>query len=244
MGTSVANIKAEFLSDMGGGEGGLVTVELSDVAFTNSVKAAKRWFTAKKGFIIYRPVTVVAGQLEYKMKDDVQQVLDVIFQVPTDVAAFFTMGFFDIIPYGPNSMMTSGPGMSNYSGFAQLLQATEMRKRIFSVEPDWQYDQQTKLLHVTARGGSFSAAMLVQLKVNDFDPGHLNDKDDYLFVRYVKAKCKEVVGRTRSKYDSLPGAGGPTTMDGNRLLDEAKEELLALDIEIFASQGPDIPMIG
>jgi len=31
------------------------------------------------------------------MDEDVVQVLDVIFQVPSDVAAFFSLGFFDVI---------------------------------------------------------------------------------------------------------------------------------------------------
>jgi hypothetical protein len=236
MGTTPAKLKAEVISEMGGD---YVTVELSDGAFANILTIAKRWFMAKKGFLIYRPVQIVDGQLEYPMKDDVQQVVDVVFQVPTDVAAFFTLGFFDIIPYGPNTLMSTGSGLTDYSGFAQLLSFTEQRKRVFSVDPDWSYDQQTRLLHITARGGTPSGVMLIQLKTNDFKPEDLSDKDDYLFTRYVKAKAKDVIGKIRSKYDQLPGAGGPVGLDGKDLVAEAKEEMEKLDIEIFASQGPD-----
>ena len=176
------------------------------------------------------------------MAADVANVLDVVFQVPSDVAAFFTLGFFDIIPYGPNSLLSVGSGLSNYSGFAQLLEYTENRKRIFSVDPDWSYDQQTKILHISERSGSPSNVMLVYCKLSDFDPVKLSEKDDYLFARYLKALFKRAVGRVRSKYDTMPAASGPVTMDGKDLLVEAKEEMEKLDVEIFWSQGPDMPI--
>lgn len=246
MGTSAAKIKAEFLSDLGAGEGGLVTVELTDEQFLNVLKGAKRWFTAKKGFQVLRPIPVVHGQSEYKMKDDVAQVLDVAFEVANDVAAFFTLGFFDILPYGPGTFGANATTLGNYSGFAQFLQMNETRKKIFSADPDWHYDQQNRLLRVTQRQNSLTQTgiMLVQCKLSDFEPAVLSDKDDYIFVRYVKAKCKEVVGRIRSKYDALPAAGGPVSMDGQRLIEESKEEIEKLEIEIFASAGPDLPVVG
>jgi hypothetical protein len=244
MPTSLTQMRQESISDLGGGPDGYVVVELTDTQFDNIIKEAKRWFTARKGFVIWRYVPVIEGQLEYHMHNDVAQVLDVIFSVPTDVAAFFTLGFFDVIPYGPNTLLSMGSGLTNYSGFAQLLQFTEQRKRVFSVEPEWYYEQQTRLLHITARGGTPTGNMLVQLKLTDFDPSHLMDKDEEFFIRWVKCKVKEVVGRSRSKYDSLPAAGGPVTLDGRTLIDEAKEEMEKLNQELFWAQGPDGGILG
>lgn len=244
MGTSASQIFNELKESMGGGVNGLVTVDISQEQFNVALKESKRWFTAKKGFSIFRPIPYVTGQSEYIMKADVANVFDVIFQVPSDVAAFFTLGFFDIIPYGPNTLLNTGSGLTNYSGFVQLLQFTETRKRVFSVDPDWFYDQQSRILHVTARSGVPQQIMIAQVKLNDFDPAVLSDKDDYIFVRYVKARCKEIIGRIRSKYDSLPAAGGPVTLDGKSLIEEAKAEMEELNKEIFAAGGIDIPIIG
>lgn len=249
MGTAAKAIKNEFVAEMGGQnadgtDAGFLTVELTEQAFSAALKDSKRWFTSKKGFTVYRPVLIQPGVQEYRMKEDVAQVLDVVFQVPSDVAAFFTLGFFDIIPYGPNTLLSVGSGLANYSGFAQLLDFTDKRKRIFSVDPEWQYEQQTRILHVTERSGTPAGTMLVYVKLNDFDPVNLSEKDDYLFVRYMKAKMKEFVGRVRSKYDTMPGASGPVGLDGKALLDESKEEIESLNQEIFASQGPDIPITG
>lgn len=239
MGTSLKRLKAQIVAELGGGPVGSasVEVELNDAQFDVAVQLAKQWFSSKKGWVCYRPISLTPGVTEYKLNEDVSVVLDVVFQVPSDVAGYFSLGFFDIIPYGPQSLTGMGSS-ANYSSFAQLLQFTEQRKRIFSVEPDWSFEPQTRRLYVSHRGTAQTLA-LMKVKLNDFDPEKLHDKDDYLFTRWVRSKCKEIVGRIRSKYDSLPGAGGAITLDGKDLLAEAKEEMEKLDLEIFASQGPD-----
>lgn len=257
MGTSATNLKAQVFAEMGGTAvtGGatanstaqaspIVNVELTDEQFKVALTLAKQWFTARKGFVVFRPITILPGVNTYVMNSDVQQVLDVVFQVPTDVAAFFSLGFFDLIPYGPQNIGSIGSGLTNYSGFAQLIQFNEQRKRVFSVTPEFWYEQQTQTLHITNRAGALTSFMLVEAKLNDFDPANLNDKDDWLFGRWVRAKCKEIIGRIRSKYDSMPTAGGSLTLDGRDLLAEAKEEMKECDQEIFWSQGPDAVHIG
>lgn len=254
MGTSIGKLQAQVFAEMGGTSpststpppagSSLVNVELTQEQFNVAVALGKQWFTARKGFVIFRPINVLTGVNDYQMLPDVQQVLDVIFEVPTDVAAFFSLGFFDLIPYGPQGVGSIGSGLTNYSSFAQLIQFNEQRKRVFSVQPEFWFDEQLQILHITNRQGALTRMMLVECKVNDFDPAKLQDKDDWIFGRWVRAKCKEIIGRIRSKYDSLPGAGGPIALDGKDLLAEAKTEYEQLDKEIFWSQGPDIPLIG
>lgn len=248
MGKSVCQLKEEVFAHLGGGPvktGEVaVTVELSDAQFEAAVSYTKRWFSAKKGFVVFRPVNFDPNTVEYTMRDDVVQVLDVVFQVPQDVAAFFSLGFFDIIPYGPQNIGQIGAGLTQYSGFEQLLEFNEKRKRIFSVEPQWQYNPQTRILYIASRSGGISGLMLVQAKLNDFDVSNLGGRDEELFFRYLLARCQIIVGRVRSKYDSYPTAGGTTSLDGKELIEEAKAEMEILDKEIYASQGPDMPITG
>lgn len=254
MGTSITKLKAQVFAEMGGTAPGtptppppgssLVTVELTDEQFNVAVMLGKQWFTARKGFVAYRLVPIIPTVNDYQMLPDVQQVLDVIFEVPTDVAAFFSLGFFDLIPYGPQGIGSIGSGLTNYSSFAQLIQFNEQRKRVFSVQPEFWFEEQTQILHITNRQGALVDNIMVQCKLNDFDPSKLMDKDDWIFGRWVRAKCKEIIGRIRSKYDSMPAAGGPIALDGKDLLAEAKSEYEALDKEIFWSQGPDMPLVG
>jgi len=222
----------------------IVQIELSEKQYDQAFRRTMMWFTSKKGFIVYRPLTIIPGVTDYQMAQDVNNVLDVIYAVPDDVAAFFSLGFFDLIPYGPQSIGNLTANTSSYSGFAQLLQYNEERKRVFSVTPDWIYDQQTKILHAIYRSAGINSIALMQLKLNTFDVTHLVDKDMDLFYRYLLASSKEIVGRIRSKYDSLPSANGQVVLDGKELLAEAKEEKEMLEKELFASQGPDIPVVG
>jgi len=222
-----------------------VSVELTDEQFDTALIRAKSWFSAKKGFVVYRPINVNPNIVEYKMKSDVINVLDVYFNIPSDVAAFFSLGFFDLIPYGPQSIGNITANTASYSGFAQLLSYNEERKRVFSVEPDWIYDQQTKNLNLIVRQGAVQNNMaIVKAKLGEFDPSVLDGWDADIFYRYLLAKCKEIVGRIRSKYDSMPSAGGVVTLDGKSLIEESKIEIEELNKEIFASQGPDEPVVG
>jgi len=242
MGKSINALKEEVVLTLGGSisdSGAIVQVELTDEQYDVAVDQTKRWFSAKKGYTIFRPITYDANTTVYPQDDDVVNVLDVIFQIPDDVAAFFSLGFFDVIPYGPQNVGQIGAGLTNYSGFAQLLEFNEKRKRVFSVEPDWFYEQQTRILHITRRAGGVSGTILVQAKLNTFDVQDLGGRDEELFARYLHAKCHTIVGRIRSKYDSMPAAGGTITLDGKTLLEEAKAEIELLEKEIYASQGPD-----
>lgn len=247
MALSKNKIREMLIQDLGGGDienSATVEVELNDQNFENVIKRAQMWFNHRKGFVVFRPMSIVEGQTEYKMRDDVDNILSVSFNVPSDVAAFYSLGFFDIIPYGPQNIGGIGGGVSDYSGFAQLLQYQESRKRVFSVEPDWFYEQQTKTLYVTYRSGSFAQLMLIKAKLDTWDLAKLPAKDQDLFYRWCLAHSKEIVGRIRSKYDSLPAAGGTVTLDGATLIAESKEEKIQLDKEVLASQGPDGLLVG
>jgi len=252
MSYSKSQMKSMIFAEMGGSadpsslpvDAATVTVELTDEQFDVAFKRTKSWFGSKKGFIVYRPISIIPNVVEYKMKSDVINVLDVIFNIPSDVAAFFSLGFFDIIPYGPQSIGNITANTASYSGFAQLLQYNEERKRVFSVEPDWMFDQQTKILNLIVRSGNINNIAIVKCKLGEFDPAVLDGWDADIYYRYLLAKCKEIIGRIRSKYDSMPSAGGVVTLDGKSLLEEAKLEMEQLEKEIFASQGPDDVLVG
>ena len=251
MGLSKTTMHKMIVAELGGSSDecavgvneAIVNIELTKEQYEVAFRRARMWFSSKKGFVGYRMINLVPNVTEYLMKEDVEQVLDVIYQVPADVAAFFSLGFFDLIPYGPQSIGNITANTASYSGFAQLLQYNEERKRVFSVTPDWFYNPQTRVLNCIFRDGNVNSTAIVQVKVNSYEVEWLNGKDEDLFYRYLLAQCKEIVGRIRSKYDSLPSANGQVVLDGKTLLDEAKIEKEMCEKELFASQGPDIPLL-
>lgn len=65
-------------------------------------------------------------------------------------------------------------------------------------------------------------AVIIEFKALDAATIHPAYKN--WLQRYSLAVAKEILGRTRSKYQTLPGPGGGTRLDGENLLAEAKEE--------------------
>lgn len=214
----------------------VVKVELSDEQWVHVLKATTRWFLAKKGLILSKMVALQNQQSEYVMTADVENVLDVVIDMSPDLIAFFSLGAFDIIPFGFPFAFPTTPSTLQYSGFVQLLQFNELRKRIFSVEPSFEYDQQSNILRITPtpfRGGN----MLITYKTRVFNVSQLLARDEELVYEYAKAQAMLALGRIRSKYSEYPTAGGSASMDGADLTTEAKELIERLNTEIFDSQG-------
>jgi hypothetical protein len=67
--------------------------------------------------------------------------------------------------------------------------------------------------------------------VNDFRRIKFRHRE--LILRYALAKVKERLGRVRGKYTEWPGAGGGKTLDGEALLSESREDVVALNEEIM-----------
>lgn len=63
--------------------------------------------------------------------------------------------------------------------------------------------------------------------------------DSHLWIRrYALAWAKEVLGRIRSKFGSVPGPTGEMQLDGQQLLSESATEREALDAEILLRSEP------
>lgn len=63
---------------------------------------------------------------------------------------------------------------------------------------------------------------------------------------YALAHAKEILGRVRSKFSTLPGPGGGASLDGQQLLSEAKDEKEKLREDLYATYAVDhmVPIVG
>lgn len=160
-----------------------------------------------------------------------------------DLVAFFSLGAFDIIPFGFPFAFPTTPSTLQYSGFVQLMQFNELRKRIFSAEPSFEYDQQMRTLRISPtpfRGGN----MLIQHKTRTLAIDNLLARDEELIYEYTIAQAMLFLGRIRSKYSEYPTAGGSASMDGDTMTTEANTMIERLNQEISDSQGPMAMVVG
>lgn len=244
---TVASIREEIKTELGYPT---VRVELDDSVFDVIVNKAFRWFRAKKGIIRSTPVPLQEGLTEYPWPSDCETLVDVLLPRRTDISDILSLGFFDIVPaqfVATSStfptMQSAGTMRFDMSAYVQLLQSLEMRRRVFSGEPDWYEDKSRKMIILTNRnpvGFSIDGNqlyMIAQYKTNNPQLSDIFGRDEDLFYRYCLAKAKIVLGTIRSKFGTYPAAGGPIAMDGEALKTEGYADLAKLDEEIDGSQG-------
>jgi hypothetical protein len=85
----------------------------------------------------------------------------------------------------------------------------------------------------------------VILEFRGLDSGTIHPAYKSWLQRYSLAVSKEILGRARSKYETLPGPGGGTRLDGQALLQESKEEKqLLLEELVMEIENPPMFDIG
>jgi len=122
----------------------------------------------------------------------------------------------------------------------------ETARRLIGSEPAWEFFKDTNVLHIAPRSQRGGMAIVryastrfctedptppATTPVNDFR--RIKYRHRELILRYASAKVKERLGRVRSKYTDFPSAGGPRSLDGDTLLAESREDIVALNEEIM-----------
>jgi hypothetical protein len=213
----------------------VIKVELTADHLCDDIEQAIRWFSAKKGVKKQAVMRTYSGKSDYILPDEVDTVLDVIFQIPPmDISLIFAP-FILVDEKVPYDVFAAPSSVGIYSSFTQTLQYINTAKRVLGAEPDWRQDGRTLLLFPVPKNDT---AVVLDFKSHLLTIDQLNERDHDLVKRYALAKAKMDLGRIRSKYDSFPTAQGTTTLDGNTLLDEAKTEIEALEEEIALSGYP------
>lgn len=201
---------------------GIIDVELTDDMMEDIVIDTKRWFSYRLGQkrIIQIPLTTATNV--YVLDPDVTEVLRVY--LPT---SHFPAVDTDDFSYTYSLLFGQwrSPGASPlpYSDLVQRLQYLNMSKKIFSADREWDYNKDTHELLIMPRP-SIVGNMLVEVWTRNIDTRDLGPEDYGLFIRWALAHAKEYLGQMRSKWDSVPMVGGDKGMNGEKLMEESKEE--------------------
>ena len=226
------DIKESIVTELGSP---VVNVELNDTHLDKAIDDAIRWFNAKKALITNIKITLQSDVQEYELDDDVEAIIDVIREgtSPAYGGIFEDFGIPYTIYY-----------TDDYSALVSQLQYIEMSKRILSADKDFDFDlrkgtgNKPVLIISPVPAKSETAIVVVKKKIDNSNLDLLNVRDLDLIIRYATARAKIMLGRIRSKYDSLPAAQGDRSLDGSTLIEEAKEEIEKLNEDILNSQEP------
>jgi hypothetical protein len=130
-----------------------------------------------------------------------------------------------------NYMLNSGRagGLAVYDALAQH---RELLSRMFGGDLNFTWNTSTKQLFIHRRMRSDDD---VFLHVYNYKPEDVLLNDTYAFPwikDYAMAQCKMMLGEARSKFSSIAGPQGGTTLNGEALKNEALQDFERLEQEI------------
>jgi len=219
-----------------------LSLEISDDTIRSSLKYAQLWFVSNAGIRAITRISLVRNIVEYQMDDAVHDVIDVHFpsrQLPAVEWEWEFLGLSGI----PANYRFLWPGTMDYSALYQMMQRMEEGKRIISADPDWRYRMEDRVLEIYPASHGTGTA-IVEYISSDLDYSKINNDDLWLFIRWAVADVKEILGRLRTKHSAIPGPGGEQTLDGDRLLEEAKAEKEKLQEDVRNRNMPAGFIIG
>lgn len=204
---------------------GVVAVELTDLQLQDAVDSASMLYQQFIGAYKYHELAIIGGG-EYAMPFDCMAVSEVYFDIQrSDIYESFDWAGVELGPmsfgmYG-GYRDSSGAG-GGYSYLVQALNYRDQAKRILSVEEDWFWDRERRLLCLTpSRSEAIGSKIAVKYQTTDVDWTRLYPSEYHLFRRWALAESMLTIGAIRTKYNNLPSAQGDITLNGDTLRSEA-----------------------
>lgn len=165
------------------------------------------------------------------------QVIEVAYQPYNDLFAQLTGSGMDFFL----TYYMQGSGGSFLSDFYMALGYKDDMERTLGINPSYEL-----VSHLQPNGSVKDAIRLYPRPQNAVKVGvkfnrmlTQDEVDAQMWIRkYALAWAKEMLGRIRSKYSSLPSPTGETTLDGSTLITEAQTEKDSLENELLLRSEP------
>lgn len=251
MGMTVEDVQAYVKRKLGLG---IQSVELTDLHMQDVIDDTNRWFAFRLGQKQFLKIDIVKGKNEYVLPGHVIEVLSVRF--PSNSLGTNALGTDDFsYAYGylfgswfTNSVGNGAQGSNSYysspypySDLVMRLQYLETIGRIWSADIEHVYDPANRTLLVTP-GPIIAGVILIEYWSSIIDPRQFDPQDEDFYLRWALAEAKDTLGRVRTKYDSYPTVGGDRLLNGDTLLQEAREEKEKLEQEVIQRRR-SIPIV-
>jgi len=175
----------------------------------------------------------VSGQQDIQLSREVEDVIEVVFENQFPFQLYFPELLDGAVPWtgiypgasgdAYGGTVYDGQDQMPYSGLTQVFQMLELSRRTLSADRDWDFDCWTKILKIFP-SRSRSGNILVRYLSNTLDLPCMLSAEQQLFYEYALAESMETLGHIRSKFDSFPVPGGERSLNGQYLLDQAREE--------------------
>ena len=235
-------VKETIITTLGGSD---VAVELTSTDLDVCIKEAVRRYSRMNPLKNREARQVAPAAISaFELKPYCRDVVDV--EISNPIQNFEVMSSQEFNLFNSWHLINAGysTGLSKADEYQLTLIWREMTSKIYSLDPDYYIDEDIQFDEtsddVTATkprcihffnptGLSFKCSWI---EVADRPLEKVTSRDEDWVLDYSLAHAKEILGRKRGKFRTLPVAGQPLELDGIALLEEAKQEKLELNEEL------------
>lgn len=234
---------------------GIVDVELDKEHYEMSINQALIKYRQRSSNAVeesYAFIKLLPETQEYILPKEIMEVRQ-IFRRGIGSVSGTTASQFEPFASGylNTYMLVAGRvgGLANYELFTQY---QELAMKMFGGHMNYTWNPVTKKLTIIRKMPyqSTGAATTVDaeaalLWIYNYKPDWMLFNDYRCFPwlqEYSYSFAKRILGEARSKFASIAGPQGGTSLNGTSLIAEAKEELAALELEIQHYQDGGMPM--
>jgi hypothetical protein len=217
--------------------GGMVDVELDPIHYQTALTKALTRYRMRSDYSVeesYMFMPTVIDQNEYILPNEVMEVRQ-IFRRSIGSRSGGGGGGTLFEPFNlayTNTYLLSGSKMGGLATYDMFSQYQELVGRMFGSFIEFQWNSTTKKLTILQRPRSEEDLLLM---VYNYRPDEELLKD-YLAVQWIKdytlASCKYMLGEARSKFATIAGPQGGSTLNGDSLKAEAQTEMDKLEQEV------------
>ena len=217
--------------------GGMVDVELDPAHYETAVKDALDRFRQRSDNAVeesYIFLPLVQDQNDYTLADEIIEVRQ-IFRRSIGSRSGGGDGGTLFEPFNlayTNTYLLASSNMGGVATYNMFSQFQELVGRMFGSFIEFKWNTTTKKLTILQRPRQGEEVLMY---VYMYRPDTELFKD-YLAKKWIKdytlAKCKFKLGEARSKFNTIAGPQGGTTLNGDALKQEALAEMERLDAEV------------
>ena len=217
--------------------GGMVDVELDPAHYETAIKDALDRFRQRSDNSVeesYIFLPLVKDQNDYTLADEIIEVRQIFIRSIGSRSGGGDGGtLFE--PFNlayTNTYLLASSNMGGVATYNMFSQFQELVGRMFGSFIEFKWNTTTKKLTILQRPRQGEEVLMY---VYMYRPDTELFKD-YLAKKWIKdytlAKCKFMLGEARSKFNTIAGPQGGTTLNGDALKQEALAEMERLDAEV------------
>jgi hypothetical protein len=217
--------------------GGMVDVELDPIHYETALKTALTRFRQRSDHSVeesYMFLPTVKDQNEYILPQEVVEVRQ-IFRRSIGSRTGGGDGGTLFEPFNmayTNTYLLASSNMGGLATYDMFSQYQELVGRMFGSFIEFKWNSQSKKLTILQRPRAQENLMLYVYNYR----GDEQLIDDYMSIQWIKsytlATCKYMLGEARSKFATIAGPQGGSTLNGDALKAEAQGELDKLEQEV------------